>query len=269
MRVMRRLENALGHLAIPNVTVYLIGLQVMCMLLVVGKPEFGELLLLDPTKVREGEYWRLLTFLFYPPTVSPIWAFFVYYFFWLMGTALEANWGTFRYNLYLLLAAVMSIAAAFLPMALGLPVVGGASSGFVSGSVFLAFAFLYPDFVIRIFFILPVRIKWLALLTWIFYGVTLVFGAWLSKAMVLASIANFLLFFWSDILERMRHGHKQMHRQIKRITKSAPQDTGAFHRCSVCGITDRSHPQMEFRYCTACGGKGYCMEHIATHEHRP
>ena len=76
---------------------------------------------------------------------------------------------------------------------------GYATNQFMLGSVFLAFAYLYPDFQLYIFFILPVRIKWLALLTWLFYGWTMITGDWMSRAMATAAVANFLLFFGRDI----------------------------------------------------------------------
>jgi membrane associated rhomboid family serine protease len=263
-----RLAKVIAPVAIPNVTAYLLAFQGTCMMLAWVRPDFVETLLLDPVKVMQGEWWRVVTFLFMPPTLSPLWALFVMYFYWMMGTALEANWGTARYNLFLWIAVIMSVGGAFVPMALGLPA-GVGTNAYLLGSVFLAFAFLYPDFVVHIFFILPVRIKWLALLTWLGYGVAFLIGDWMAKALVIAAVANFLLFFWRDIIDRMRFGRKQMSRQVKRIVKmSGPLEAAAtMHKCVVCGATERSHPQVEFRYCAACGNKCYCMEHLQTHQH--
>jgi hypothetical protein len=202
--------------------------------------------------------WRLASFLFTPPCANPVFAFFFWYMFYLMGTALEAHWGAFRYNLFLLLGWLATVGVSFIT-----PEVP-ASPGFLQGSVFLAFAFLFPDFVLYLFFILPVKIKWLALLTWIGYFLTVVFGDWSSRLLVLASVINFLLFFGERIYARMRFGHRRMLQQAGRV---ATQDK-PFHRCTVCGITDRTHPDMEFRYCSKCDGQhGYCREHIRNHEH--
>jgi hypothetical protein len=266
MKIKDRLAKAIAPVAIPNVTAYLLAFQGTCMMLLWLRPEFAGSLLLDPTKVVQGEWWRLITFLFMPPTTNPIWALFLMYFYWQMGTALEANWGTARYNLYLWISVLMSVGSAFLPMAFGLPP-GVATNAYLLLSVFLAFAFLYPDFVIYIFFILPVRIKWLALLTWIGFGLAFIGGSWMTKALVVASVANFLLFFWRDLIDRVRFGRKQMSRQVKRIVKSGPADVYAMHRCVVCGATERSHPQLEFRYCAECGNKCYCLPHLQTHQH--
>jgi hypothetical protein len=135
----------------------------------------------------------------------------------------------------------------------------------LEGSVFLAFAALYPDFEIYLFFLLPVKVKWLAMLTWIGYFFGLVSGTWTTRLLVLASICNFLLFFSKDIVSRVRMARRNMAMQARHIgVKPKPY----FHRCTVCGITDRSHPEAQFRYCQQCDGHhGYCMEHLRNHEH--
>jgi hypothetical protein len=124
---------------------------------------------------------------------------------------------------------------------------------------------LNPDFPLYIFFVFPVKIKWLALFAWFGYAVMLIFGEWHSRLLVLASLANYLLFFGLDILERARAGQRRMARQAARF---GVRDRPYFHRCTVCGITDRTNPQMEFRYCSQCAGDyGYCMDHLRNHNH--
>ena len=136
-----------------------------------------------------GEWWRLITYLFDPPRTNAIFAFFAWYIFYLMGTTLETTWGLFRYNLYLAIGYFASLAFAFLCwFATGVPG-QAATNGFLYGSVFLAFARLFPDFELQLFFILPIKIKWLALLTWIGYGWTMVAAdTWLTRAMVVAAV---------------------------------------------------------------------------------
>jgi hypothetical protein len=178
-----------------------------------------------------------------------------------MGTALERTWGTFRFNAYLLLGYAATVAAAFI-----LPA-GAASNGYLQGSVFLAFAHLFPEFELYIFFILRVKIKWLALLTWIAYGIILLVGDWMSRLMVLASVCNFLVFFAQDLLERVRTGRRRMAIQAAQL---AAREPAYYHRCTVCGITDRTNPTMEFRYCSKCAGNhGYCADHLRDHAHVP
>ena len=134
----------------------------------------------------------------------------------------------------------------------------------VGGSVFLAFAYLFPDFELLLFFILPVKIKWLALITWIGYFLGFAFGSWHTRLIILASIANFLLFFGRDIMLRMRAGRRRMAYQVQKITR----EDEPFHQCSICGITDVTHPEAEFRYCTECRPtRCFCSDHLDGHEH--
>lgn len=265
MSVLDKLDRHCGRFAIPNITLAVIACQIVVYLFLMarqGSPEpnpLEERLELVPSLVLQGEVWRLATFLIVPPMSNPICMGFFWYLFYLMGTALESHWGTFRYDFYLLLGYLLAVGAAF-----ALPQVS-ANNGFVQASVFLAFAYLFPDFELCLFFLLPVKIKWLALLTWIGICWTLIFGAWELRALALASVGNFLLFFGWEILERARTGRRRMAWQAAQLTRKEP---AFYHRCKVCGITDRTHPQMEFRYCSKCEGTvGYCTEHLRNHEH--
>ncbi len=259
MKLLDRLEKPLGRFALPNVTVYLIaGQTVFYVLFMTGKLD-RSVTWLSADLLLEGQWWRIATFLFDPPLSNPIFAFFAWYIFYLMGSALEGYWGAFRYNVFLLIGILLTVAVSFLIPAF--PV----TNAFIGGSVFLAFAFLYPDFVLQLFFILPVRIKWLALLTWLYYGYLVLFSGWPTRLMVLASVGNFLLFFAGDLVWMIKSGRRQMARQTQQFAR---RDDEPFHRCTVCGITDKSHPMMDFRYCPECDGQyGYCQDHIRDHEH--
>jgi hypothetical protein len=257
MNLLDTLERKFRRYAIPNLTLSLIIGQVIFFVFHMTGKFLLERVVLVPELVLMGEWWRLLTFLFIPPLTNPLFAFFAWYMFYLMGTALEGHWGDFRYNLFLLIGYLVTVAVSFL-----FPIYT-ATNIFIGGSVFLAFAFLYPDFQIYIFFILPVKMKWLAILTWIGYSYQIITGSWSTRLLVLASISNFLLFFGRDILWRMKSGNRKMVTKAREISGKRE----AFHRCTVCGITDQSHPSMEFRYCPECGGLGYCQDHIMNHAH--
>ncbi len=258
MGLIDKLDRKLRRYAIPNVTLYLIIGQVIFFLFAMSGRFILDRVVLVPDFVRAGEWWRLITFLFIPPATNPIFAFFAWYMFYLMGSALEGHWGAFRYNLFLLTGYLVTVAVTFLfPYS-------AATNIFIGGSVFLAFAYLYPDFRIYIFFILPVKIKWLAIITWLGYAYEMIVGPWHTRLLVLASISNYLLFFGRDIIWKMKTGNRSMIAQARQFTgKKEP-----FHKCVVCGKTDISHPQMDFRYCSDCGGLGYCSDHIFNHEHK-
>lgn len=258
MPLLDKLERRFGRCAIPNLTFLLTCAQVIGFMLIWSDVTTWDNLALVISEVAAGQVWRIATFLFLPATMSPIWLFFALYLFYLMGSTLEAHWGEFRYNVYLAIAYVATVAGACLaPQA-------PATNVYLGGSVFLAFAYLYPNFEILVFFILPVKIKYLALLEWIAYFVSFTIGDWMAKAMVLAAVSNFFLFFGKDIFRTVVDGKRRMEWNARRVaTRDKP-----FHNCAICGASERTHPKMDFRYCTKCEGSfEYCAEHLPTHEH--
>ena len=258
MAFLNKLERKYGRYAIPNVTTgIIIGQAFLYLFAYSGQMDLSRAYLV-PRLVLAGEWWRLLTFPFIPPASGLFWIFFALYAFYLMGGALEGHWGAFRYNVFLLTGYLLTVAASFIfPYQ-------AASNVFIGGSVFLAFAALYPDFQFYIFFILPVKVKWLAILAWIGYGMSFVSGDWSTRLLIAASIGNFFLFFGRDVWWRMKTGKRKMTEQARTITGKHE----AFHQCASCGKTDITHPNMDFRYCPDCGGLGYCSDHINSHEHK-
>jgi len=258
MAFLDKLERKYGRYAIPNVTTgIVIGQAFLYLFAYSGQLDISRALLI-PGLVLAGEWWRLLTFPFTPPNAGLFFIFFALYAFYLMGSALEGRWGAFRYNVFLLTGYFATVAAAFLTPH------QPASNVFIGGSVFLAFAALYPEFQFYIFFVIPVKVKWLALLAWIGYGISFLSGDWSTRFLVLASISNYLLFFGRDIWWTMRTGKRKIAEKAKTFSGSRE----AFHSCASCGKTDITHPNIDFRYCPDCGGLGYCSEHINSHEHK-
>jgi len=206
-----------------------------------------------------------VTFVVVPPLSNPIFLLFGLYFFWMMSSALEAQWGAFRFNVYLAIGWAMTLLttlgmACFDPALLHY----NPQNSWLLSSVFLAFAWLWPNFSILLFFIIPLKVKHLALITWLFYLLTLCTGTMIDRGLVLAAIANFLLFFATDIVRRMRSGHRQM-----AATISAVRDAQVpFHRCAVCGVTETSDPGARYRTCDQCRpAREYCMVHLKDHQH--
>ena len=269
MSLIDRLERKYGRFAIPNLTTVLLAGQVLLFGVMMIRFRQGDgnplaNIYLIPGKVVEGEIWRLLTFLFEPPRTSPLFVIFFWMLFYLFGTTLEQQWGTFRFNLYLGIGYLANVAAAFLAWSL-LDAQGiTATNAFLYGTVMLAFARLYPDFTLNLFFILPVRIKWLALLMWIGYGYTLLTGGWMARLLIVASVLNYLLFFGREHLRDWQQGQRRRSFQAK----TKPAAHRLTHRCRICGLNSESSPKTLFRYCSQCDGQCcYCPEHIANHEH--
>ena len=259
MKFLDRAQRRLGRFAIDNLTLYMVGGQGIAMILALSMPGYFEGMLLIPQRVLAGEWWRLISFFFTPPISNPIFAIFALYMLYFMGGSLEAHWGAARYNLYVLIGYLATIAGAFaFPYSV-------AMNQYITGSIFLAFAYLFPDFTIMLFFILPVKVKWIALLTWLYYGFQFITGSWAQRVMVLISIANFLLFFGTSIRLQAQSGHRKVQRQAKAI---ADRDKPV-HVCTICGITDKTDRNMDFRYCTKCDPPvEYCSAHLRAHEHR-
>ena len=259
MKIIDYLDRKIGRYAIPNLTIYLIAGQSFFYVMYLTGQLDRNATYLSADLLMSGEWWRIFTLPFDPPRQSPIFTLFAWYFFYMLGSTLEEHWGAFRYNAYLLLGAAITVAVSFLVP--GYPV----SNGFLAGSVFLAFATLFPEYQILLFFVLPVRMKWLALLTWLGYAYQFVFGDWATRLLVLAAITNFLIFFARDIFVNIRYGRRQF---VKKTAAAVRKETGLSHKCTTCGITDKSHPDMDFRYCPQCSGQyGYCREHIFSHQH--
>ena len=258
MKFLERLDRLVRPIAIPNLTLIIIAGQAMMFLAGTGNPGVLESASLVWNQVLQGEVWRLLTFLFIPPPASAIFLFFTLYIFYMFGTALEQHWGVVRYNTFLWLGTILTIAAAGLMP--GMPTVGW----FLQGTVFLAFATLNPNFTLNLFFILPVKVKWLAWIQAAGYAIGILTGAWFVKLSILASIGNYVIFFAPTIVDWIRHRQRRKGWEARQYKPSG----GPRHTCAVCGIDSNTHPKADFRYCSKCGGdKAYCEEHLRNHEH--
>jgi hypothetical protein len=267
MSLLDRLERIFGRFAVPNITLWLIVGQAFVLFAAMARMLDPEMLVLFPADVIAGQWWRAITFLFLPPyiplpghidPIATVFLAFGWYMFYLMGSALEGYWGTFRYNAFLILGFVFTVGLGFAQRH------DEVTNLFLAGTVFLAFAYLNPDFEIILFFILPVRIKWLALIVWIGYAYQCVVGSWSVRLQVVAAVGNFLLFFSRDIIRTIRNGRRTMARKAERVG----QHDEPRHVCHVCGKTDLTNPELDFRYCSKCAGdQCYCPEHIQNHEH--
>ncbi|MEN8254110.1 MAG: hypothetical protein ABFR33_01450 [Verrucomicrobiota bacterium] len=256
MDLISTLEKRFGSWAIPNLTLYLIAIQLIGVALLMGGYVKYEDLVLVGGLVQVGQWTRLLSFMMIPKTLSPFWLFFAFYIFYLMGSSLEREWGAFRYNLYILLGYLFTIAAAFIaPSAV-------ITNYFFLGGVFLAFATLFPNMEFRLFFILPVKVKWLGWLTVALYILTLLSADAGSRLCVVAAFANYALFFGKEFIKNV----KATQRRNAYVAKRAEVAAQPLHVCAKCGASDKSDDTLHFRYCSTCG-KCFCEKHIADHEH--
>lgn len=265
------IPNLMLYIAVANVAIYLLD--------TFSRYAFSALLDFDRAAVLHGQIWRLVTFVFLPQSGDFLFfrgtgIFFVvlsaYFYYWI-GSLLEREWGTTRFTVFYLMGVLLNIV-------FGL-IAGYASIHYVNLSLFFAFAVLYPNLQVLIFFILPVKVKWLAWIDAALFIIDIVFsllnGYWIGALLPIVAIFNFFLFFWEDFMEaagyrkrRFQHRHSPQTINFKRATKDAYEKKGYIHKCAVCGKTDTECPDMEFRYCSKCNGYYcYCMDHISNHTH--
>ncbi|MBI3297449.1 MAG: hypothetical protein HYZ75_04760 [Elusimicrobia bacterium] len=192
-----RLERSFGDWSIPNPALALVGLNAAVWALSLVKPEFPLLLTLEPARIMAGEVWRLATFLFIPPPATPFWMFFWLVLFYSFSQALENEWGEFRFSVYYGLGAA---ATAGLSLALG----SGLSNVPLNTSLFLAFAELYPEVELMLFFVVPVKVRWLGWLAWASVLLQLLGGGWAVRLGLLAGLLNYAVFFGPDKLDLLR-----------------------------------------------------------------
>ncbi len=196
LRWLNKLERKLGFIAIPGLAMFIAGMHAVVGILSQFKPELPLQMTLEPSLILHGQIWRCFTFILIPPNLTPLWLLFWVLMIYSYLIRLEAYWGDFQFTFFCLLGALTTTAAAL--------VTGdGLSSTPFHMSLFLAFARLNPEYEVYFFFVIPVRMKWLAGAFWFIIGWDMIFGGFTERVALLAGLANYMLFFgpshWSDL----------------------------------------------------------------------
>ncbi len=269
-----KMERRFGRYAIRNLTMYLLAGYAIGYLLSFTMPQLLTYFTLEPALILKGQVWRLLSWVIIPPNDNIIFVIFMMLLYYSLGNTLENYWGAFRYNVYIFSGILFTVIGAFIVNGL----IGGVtgfgslySTYYINMSIFLACASIMPDYQLLLYGIIPVKMKWLAILDVVLLAVDAVQGGLIIRIVIIASLLNFIIFFFCN---RNLRGHspKQAVRR-KKFQKqiSRPQNQyagGAKHRCAVCGRTELDDPTLEFRYCSKCNGNyEYCQDHLFTHEH--
>ena len=270
------------RLSIPGLMRYIVIGNVLVFLLDLfstgGAGIATTLLGFNSTAILHGQIWRLVTFVFVPYSSSNLFFFAItLYFYYFIGTALEREWGSNKFTIFYFFGVLLNIAVGFL--------VGAASMYYVNMSMFFAFATLYPDLQFLLFFIIPVKAKWLAWFDAAYFAIvvlrSLLGGHVLLALLPVVAVLNYLLFFVSDISNQVSYWKRRAGFRANARPKNrsgggpkvvnfhdAKTKEGYLHKCAVCGKTDVTDPQMEFRYCSRCNGYYcYCADHINNHIH--
>ena len=199
-----QLSRKLGRRYIPNLMQYLcVGmLGVFILNYIPGLRSATNLLSFQRSLIFQGQIWRIVTFIFLPPPGGIIAVVIQLYFFFFIGSALENQWGGARFNIYYGLGVLCAILCGF--------ITGYTDNYFLNMSVLLAFATLYPEMEVNLFYVLPVKMKWIGL-AWaaymIYYCVTS--AAWLR---VILSLAPYLVLFGPQAFALLRTDVKRLFR---------------------------------------------------------
>jgi hypothetical protein len=258
-RLLARLARRFGRYAIPNLIVYIVGGMAIVWVLSTLRPEYQSHLVLDIRAVRHGEVWRLITFLFIPPPSTPIWILINLYFTWWVGSSLEGSWGAFKFNAYYLLGALATIGAAVLT--------GPTTNIWLDASLLLAFATVFPDVQILLFFILPLRVKWLGVAVAAYLTYAAATSGWATRGAIGAALATYLLFFADHWWSAWRGQRVVAHQKSRRKELEASAPVLGRRVCAMCGAREADGADIRVCSCEKCGGRprDLCLEHARNH----
>ncbi len=252
MTVLDTLERRIGFLAVPGLIRIVVLFNALVFGLVLLNPGFEEYLRLDPARIMAGEVWRLVTYIFVPRIQHFLWVVIGLWFLWFIGDGLERAWGAFRVTLFYLVGMIGTTAAAFF---FG----SNFSSSILNAALFFAFARFYPDEVIYVFFILPLKIKWIAWAAAAFLLLGFLVNTNSYRMALLAALSNYFIFFGPEIWREFRT-RKDISSRRKRFEVQTRSEAEPLHRCATCQATELSDPSLEFR--VASDGEEYCLAHL-------
>ncbi len=269
------------NFGIPNLMLYVVvGNAVVWLFTLLtsmgsGGTSILSYLYFSPYHILRGEVWRLLTFIIIPNSTS-ILALIFFYFYYMIGRTVERQWGPGKFTIYFFCGVLLTVLYGFFAYFV-FHVNLAVSAQFIYLSLFFTFATLYPEMQVLLFFIIPIKIKWLAIVDAAFFLYEIVTGTFPANLLPVVAVLNYLLFcggWLLDALRRRSGGNRQQRQntvnfrnEVNRI-RHEQQEKAYTRRCEVCGRTDTDHPELEFRYCSRCQGYHcFCMDHINNHRH--
>lgn len=297
MKFLQKMEKKMGRYAIRHLTLYIIGCYVIGYILYFIQsstrvPILGWLSL-NPGLIAKGQIWRLVSWFLIPPSSLSIWTIVMLICYYQLGTMLERTWGDFLYNFYIFFGLIMTVIGtcimyAVYPefrMSVDYTTYAGyslVSTYYVSLSIFLGFAMTYPDQIMLFMFIIPIKIKYLAILdiAYLIYAIARSSMHIATAVLICCSLASTIIFFFmTKNYGRVNHRQRQRQKEFKKAFNDtlrgnqARNNAGghtkiALHHCAVCGRTELDDPNLEFRFCSKCKGNyEYCSDHINNHVH--
>ena len=284
MDFMTKLERKYGKFSISNLTMILIICFIVGYLIQIFQPDAMYIINLNPEKIMQGQVWRLITWILMPPSsMNLLLVIISLMFYFHVGQTLENTWGDFRYTLYILSGIIFTdigVVLTYIMLKLcGLAeyasmyaAVSDVSTYYLCMSMFLAYAFMFPDLRVMLYMIIPIKVKWLGYLdiVYLLYAIITygLIGYYPGMVTIIMSVLNFIIFYF---LLKGKNRISTAHRKRKKAYKREVRETQILtrHKCAICGQTEEDNPDLEFRYCSRCNGNyEYCQNHLFTHEHK-
>ena len=288
---LNEMERKFGKYAISNLTIYIIGLYIagyLIQLLSLTGLSLTPYLTLNPYLILRGQIWRIISWVLIPPQQISIWLIITLYLYYYIGTTMERTIGTFRYNVFIFGGILFMILASFATYLVYYIMAGGdqaqlvyytavASTAFstyyLQQAVFLSFALSYPDLQLLLFFIIPVKVKYLGIFYAAFLGFEAIFYGLVGRNYgiffaILFQFVNLVLFYLqTGRIDHLRPKEVKRRETFNRSVRMTPKGITR-HKCAVCGRSEETNPNLEFRFCSKCNGNyEYCQDHLFTHQH--
>lgn len=185
----------------------------------------------------------------------------------------------------------------------------GFSTYYINILIYLGFAITFPMLEVRLWFILPLKMYWLGILDAGFMIYYFIEGGMTTRFAVAAALINVVIFYftclfkggigrnkkkrtngyygssnggnsWSAYSGNPQRGNSQGGNSPSGNSNGGSNANGGHvhmtrptgikvHRCSSCGRTDETNPELTFRFCSKCNGSHeYCQDHLFTHLHK-
>ena len=269
MRLIDRFCYKHPNFGIPNLMRYLTIANVVFWILGTANSVLLSYLRFDAGLIMRGQIWRLITFMVYPPSMGLL-AFLVFYFYYWMGTALEQVWGTAQFNIYLLIGWALTVIYGFLVYFIGGLRIS-IDAQYLYLSMFFSYAALFPDQTVLLFFFIPIKMKYMAIIDAVYFLAAVITNPFPVNLLPVVAVLNFFIFFSGTLLQRIPKKASQSTINFRKASQKIRREEREklyHHKCAVCGRTDTDYPGLEFRYCSRCAGYHcFCSDHINNHIH--
>ncbi len=268
------IPNLMLFIVIGNIIVYLFSMMDRT-------GYFLSYLLFNPQLIIRGQIWRLVTFIFIPEGSNLLTMAISLYFYYFIGSTLERQWGTPKFTLYYLCGILFTVVYGIIVGLIGNVGYFALGASYINLSMFFVFATFFPESRVLLFFIIPIKIKWLAYVDAAFFAfgviMNLIGGSVMLAFVPVVAILNYFIFCGDMLLDSFTRFKYQVKRKtdpnvinFKKAAKAHAETAGKPYtrKCAVCGRTDTDFPELEFRYCSRCEGYHcFCEDHINSHIH--